>query len=663
MNINNIYIPGIFYWKDLNGYYLGCNKDALDAFGLKSEKDLIGKTAYDLWPEQAEIIRINDNYVMEAETQMSFEEMVILCNGKKKFFISTKAPLRDDNKNIIGIVGNSVDITYRKKMEDEKFVIGYTSQNKRVNNYLKEIASCMPGNFYWKDKQGYYLGCNQELLNALDLKEEKDIIGKTDYDLWPEQANEILANDQIVMGSEKPIHFKETVTMKGGNPMFFAVVKVALRDANGNVVGIIGNSLDITYHKKAEDLKLEAELHKAKLQEHIARTAIQVSHDIRTPLSSLEMMIKCCSGIPEAMRISLRSAILSITDIANNLLAGQRKYKNSIDAEPESIQLILVSLAISELLSLKRIQCSNLPVTLNYFMNSNSSFIFIKANPSNFSRMLLNIINNSVDAFEGKTGVVDTSLDIEDKQVKITIQDNGKGIPREVLNKIRNNIAVTANKNNGNGIGLTQVRSALSLSNGKMQIESEVGFGTKTILTFPIVSAPNWIVENIVLHKGDTIIILDDDHSIHDAWNMRFEKYSNLISLKHLKKGEEVIDFINDSNDSTEKNKIFLLADFELIGQKLNGLEVIEQAAISSQQSILVTSHYNRQEVRDLAVSAGVKILPKQLAIDVPIEIKERNESVADNLKKINLVIVDNDQLHTDCLTNLLKNKFSIETL
>lgn len=665
MNLGKIvsFLPGNFYWKDRHGYYLGCNRGALDLFGLKNEKDIIGKTDYDLWPEQAEAIRVNDNHVMETGRRMGFEETICVNGAKQIFFTVIKMPLRDENDNIIGVIGNSLDITYRKKLENEKLVIGYNSQNKRIDNYLKEIASCMPGNFYWKDKQGHYLGYNRGLFDTLGFKSEKDIIGKTDYDLWPEQADEIRNNDQIVMKSNEPIHLEETVTMKGHDPMFFAVVKVPLKDADGDVIGIIGNSLDITYRKNAERLELETELQKTKIQEqeNFATVASQVSHDIRSPLASLEMILASCKDIPEAKRIALRNATKSATAIADNLLCRYRRYESEKDTEAKELRSILVSLALEEILSLKKSQYNNSLIKFNSCFEPTSSFVFIKADPSNFNRMISNLINNAVDAFEGKEGEIDLKLNLDDERVNIIIQDNGKGMPQEIIDKIMNNIAVTAGKKNGNGIGLAQVRNTLHISKGKMSIESEIGVGTKIILTFPKIGSPDWIAEEIVLHKGDTVVVLDDDDSIHDAWSARFEDYAGIIHLEHFETGEKAIDFINNAS---EKNKIFLLSDFELINQGLNGLQVIEKTSMQT-QSVLVTSHYHNQPVCDLAAKIVVKILPKQLAPEVPIKIeeKERSESAVDNFKKIDLVIIDDDQLLADSLASLLKKRFEgVET-
>jgi len=64
---------------------------------------------------------------------------------------------------------------------------------------------------------------------------------------------------------------------------------------------------------------------------------------------------------------------------------------------------------------------------------------------------------------------------------------------------------------------------------------------------------------------------------------------------------------------------VFLLTDYELLQQNLHGLDVISQAKIKN--SILVTSHHNNQEVRELAKLSNTKILPKPLAPEVPINI------------------------------------------
>ena len=84
--------------------------------------------------------------------------------------------------------------------------------------------------------------------------------------------------------------------------------------------------------------------------------------------------------------------------------------------------------------------------------------------------------------------------------------------------------------------------------------------------------------------------------------------------MKHFTLGEEAIDFINKF---PAREQIFLLTDFELLKQDLNGLHVIERTKI--ERSILVTSHYNSLKIRELAIKNGTEILPKPLAQEVPL--------------------------------------------
>ena len=111
-------------------------------------------------------------------------------------------------------------------------------------NYLDNIAESMPGNFYWKDRNGYYLGCNRAVSEMMNFS-QSDIIGKTDFDLWPNQAEQLQIHDKSVMTSGRTLCFQESVTRIDGEHSY-AVVKTPLRSRQGKIVGIIGNSLDIT---------------------------------------------------------------------------------------------------------------------------------------------------------------------------------------------------------------------------------------------------------------------------------------------------------------------------------------------------------------------------------------------------------------------------------
>ncbi|MDR1244577.1 MAG: PAS domain-containing protein, partial [Endomicrobium sp.] len=122
-----------------------------------------------------------------------------------------------------------------------------------INDNILQYIPDIPGYVYWKDIHGIYLGCNQMEAEAVGLTSPKDIIGKTDYDLsWKGEAEILQKTDQRIMKSKTPEELLEHLTLATGKTIIMLTRKSPLYDDKGNVVGIIGVSIDITDHKAKE---------------------------------------------------------------------------------------------------------------------------------------------------------------------------------------------------------------------------------------------------------------------------------------------------------------------------------------------------------------------------------------------------------------------------
>lgn len=109
-------IPGNIYAKDLNGVYLFANDRVLKADTLSSDthkgSEMVGKTDEDFpWKEQAAELRENDNKVLESKKDLVFIEKVTLSDDSVAFFYSRKSPFYDKKGELIGVIGNSLNIT------------------------------------------------------------------------------------------------------------------------------------------------------------------------------------------------------------------------------------------------------------------------------------------------------------------------------------------------------------------------------------------------------------------------------------------------------------------------------------------------------------------------------------------------------------------------
>jgi amino acid adenylation domain-containing protein/thioester reductase-like protein len=544
------------------------------------------------------------------------------------------------------------------------------SMTKKANilKYLEEIAQIIPAPIYWLDVNNVVLGVNQLSLKGIGANSFDDVIGKTPHDLYPKKlADDIVRYNAEVIRTGKTISQEESIKdLTTGKIKYATSVKSPLRDDEGKIIGTIGISIDITAERETMQLRNENKLQKTKLeeQEKFKKIADQVAHDIRSPLASLLMVVKSCeTELSETARIALREAAAGIGDIANSLLSRYKQKDIEAHADIETCCPILVSLLLLQLLTDKKYQYKNLPVKFISEFTDGSSFAFISANPTSLKRMISNLINNSVDALEEKEGEVMVKLIANDQNISISIQDNGKGMSQEVIDKIMNNIAVTEQKQEGHGIGFIQIREALKRNQGKMEIQSTVGKGTKVTITFPRVSKPAWVVEEIMLNNDDTLVILDDDTSIHGAWEARVKPYikNNKLKLRHFTLGNDAINFINSFPN---QDQIFLLTDYELLKQEFNGIHVIEKTKVK--RSILVTSHYADQLIQTLAQKSETKILPKQLVAEVAIKIdnndlaSQQKTTVKSKSGKVDLVLIDDNRNFVKTLILLLQDEGKI---
>jgi signal transduction histidine kinase len=366
-------------------------------------------------------------------------------------------------------------------------------------------------------------------------------------------------------------------------------------------------------------------IHKLEASAKVAEAAKQVAHDIRSPLSALSMILGSLEQVSEDKRIIIRTAVQRINDIANDLLAkGKAALQDSGNSGHINLSLHLEFLAplIDSIVSEKRIQFRDKQRIEIESDISKGYGLFANINQTELKRTLSNLINNAVEAFPNDSGKVIVSLQSTTQEILVTIQDNGRGIPEHVLKKLGEQ-GLSYGKDgtqSGSGLGVYHAKKTIEDSGGKLLIQSQEGIGTIITITFAKVPAPNWFVENLELKSNSLVVSLDDDASIHQIWRERIDSYIG-YGLKHLS-FTSALEFKNwiYSLDKIQKRNQIYLVDFELLNQKLTGLDIIEDLGIN-EQSILVTSRFDEESVRLRCEKLGVKLIPKAMAGFVNIKI------------------------------------------
>lgn len=350
----------------------------------------------------------------------------------------------------------------------------------------------------------------------------------------------------------------------------------------------------------------------------IANLASQVVHDIRSPLAALDVAVSTIGAdIPEGARLMLRGAAGRIRDIANELI---KEYRPSPQGPPGSVgpqdtaALHLISSLVEEIVSEKRLQLSaRMGVEVEAQLGRETYGLFAKVQGAELKRVVSNLINNSVEALADR-GKVTLRLAADGAQVVLSIADNGKGIPAEILSRLGER-GFTYGKEGGSGLGIHHAYAAVERWGGRLDIRSSRGLGTTVEIRLPLASPPAWFVDRIVLASGAIVVVLDDDRAIHATWDRLLAPFAELqLTVLHFTEAQALRAWLPEHRDVH-----FLgLLDYELLRQDTTGLDVVEQEGIAD-RAILVTSRYSEPAIVERAARLGLKIIPKQLVGVVPI--------------------------------------------
>lgn len=350
---------------------------------------------------------------------------------------------------------------------------------------------------------------------------------------------------------------------------------------------------------KVFDIKEEKEAAKNAL---ISLTT-QVAHDIRSPVAAINTAINTIS-IPENKRTLIRNAVKRINEIANNLLL---QYKNNFLVTYETIKnnhesFELVFSVLENIVAEKRYEYYKSGVNISLIISDSSYNCFTRIHLESFNRTLSNLINNSMEAIN-LNGSIDISLTCNDSHIEIIIEDNGCGMSPNILKKVIDQ-GFSFNKETGVGLGLSYAKHYLEQVGGSMHICSEEKIGTKIHLSLVRSHHPNWFCDTLYITYDMNIVILDDDASIHGAWNEKFEHIPR-VKIKHLYNASELL-----AHQIDQHAHLLYLVDYELLSGGKNGLDIIAELNLND-QAILVTSCIDDITIRNRCENIGVKIIPK----------------------------------------------------
>lgn len=381
-------------------------------------------------------------------------------------------------------------------LQDEHQSASQTLEAKEIErlrteiDILRNIIAMIPGNVFWKDNEGKYLGCNNNVAQLFGFESLNGIIGKRTNQLLGSQLAELVDHvDNIVTLTATENYVEEAGLDINNNPATYLTKKLPLYDKADNVIGLLGVSFDITKRKKMEeDLKIAKEKAEASSRAKTQFLAV-VNHELRTPLASIVGLTDFLKqgSLTKAEEKSIIEAIENCTqhllNLVNDVLDFSRLETGKYHIRTETVNLnallyevygITKTLARKKGLKLRIHSGPNIPQNVI----SDSRIL---------RQILINLVSNGIK-FTDKGHITINLQNLSQTSNKICLEigvkDTGTGIPSDKLKVIfepfqqLEDAYKRQSSRSGTGLGLAIVEKLAALIGAKVQVMSQYGKGS-----------------------------------------------------------------------------------------------------------------------------------------------------------------------------------------
>jgi PAS domain S-box-containing protein len=475
-------------------------------FNVKN--DSVGQKWLDFLPESTreETVGFYER-LLQAPRAVTYEHSVLLEDGSERFFRWVDTPIRDKFGNVTEFQSIGIDITERKETEDalqrinsslEQRVAERTLDLENANTRLEtisqrlELATQAAGIGIWDlnlADNTLIIDSRMRELYGLEHKSYRDplsaILEVVNPDDVPRLKSEF--RRMLAEGGEY------AVELRVGGPdrteRHLQVSAVGVRDTTGNLVRIVGISLDITTQKKVQEA-LRSALEKEKEFSTLkSRFVSLASHEFRTPLATILATAETLSIYrdrmsPEQLDARLekiRQQVLYMEAVVDDVLKLEQIQTGRINFNPTAGNLrTLCQEIIGEFDSQPTYSGR-----IGYHYDPDIAETYFDSQL--MRQAITNLVSNALK-YSPDDMPVDVCLERQGTELILTVRDQGIGIPEEDQRHIfepfhrGQNVGAAS----GTGLGLNIARQAVEMHQGTIAVESQLDMGSVFTLTVPM---------------------------------------------------------------------------------------------------------------------------------------------------------------------------------
>lgn len=393
---------------------------------------------------------------------------------------------------------------------------------------LRTLIDSVPDLMYVKDSNSRFVVANAAVARKMGAATPQELLGKSDFDFYSQEIAAPFYKDEqsLIQTGQALLARDETCMGHDGSLTHLLTTKVALRNCDGRIVGIVGIGRDITERKRAE-----AEMEKARGAAELASRAkseflANMSHEIRTPLNG----------------------IVGMTDLAleTELTSEQREYLETVKLSADALLTV-----INDILDFSKIEAGKVELEMDNFdlrdsLEATMKTLSLRADEKGLEllceiapevpdivfgdscrlrQIVVNLIGNATKFTDEGEVALKVSIDSADGEYRIVhfaVSDTGIGIAPEkqkiIFDPFMQADTSTTRRYGGTGLGLTISSRLVALMDGKIWVESELGRGTTFHFTARFKTADARVVKvgeiaPAEILRGVRVLVVDDNRT------------------------------------------------------------------------------------------------------------------------------------------------------
>jgi PAS domain S-box-containing protein len=564
-----------FRWCNEPGWPVDFVSDNISQFGYQPDDFKDGSLLFESLVHPDDLDRIGnevETYTKEGRRSFQQEYRLVTSEGQIRWVDDHTWVYRDSDGKIVSYQGVLLDITARKRAEEER---------TRLAAAMEQAAEAI----VITDKEGRVQYVNPAFQPIGG--EPDQVLGHYLRDLAEKQQPSELYKQLFKATKGKTVWTGRSRGHRPDKELYDIETTVSpIRDSADQITGFVAVARDIT-----REVELENQLRQAQKMEAIGTLAGGIAHDFNNILASVIGYAELARrNLPDGSQaVSDLDEVLEAADRAKELVKQILTFSRQGDQEWRALKLVPV---IKEALKLLR---PSIPSTIEIRSRFDVKNDAVVADPTQIHQVLMNLCANAAHSMREKGGLLEVELDtvvlgVEDlsplpevaagNYLRLRVRDTGHGMTTEVMARIFEPFYTTKGRGEGTGMGLSVAHGIVKSHGGSITVESAPDEGTAFTIYLPLYEGEISLDSKqtgAIPGGTERILLVDDEEALVDLWTRLLGKLgyritataNSLEALQLIREDTEGYDLVITDHTMPRMTGLDLARHIRLINENL----------------------------------------------------------------------------------------------